>query len=97
MKLSKRIIDTVINSKRSKTLKLFDGGGMYLQIPLVGNPRWRLKYRFGGREKLISLGIYTIVSLSHARKKRRAAKLLLDQGIDPSTAKKEMMKNKKGI
>ena len=64
--------------------KLFDGRGLYLEIPARGNKRWRLKYRFEGREKLISLGIYPDISLQQARERRDVAKKLLAQGVDPS-------------
>lgn len=45
---------------------------------------WRLKYRFGGKEKLLSLGTYPTVSLSEARNKAEAARSLKEKGIDPS-------------
>ena len=47
------------NSKpKDKTYKMADGGGMYLEITPSGGKLWRLKYRFGGKEKLLSLGKY---------------------------------------
>jgi integrase len=48
---------------------------------------WRLKYRFAGKEKLISLGRFPAVSLAQARRQRTEARTLLDDGIDPSTAR----------
>lgn len=42
------------------------------------------KYRFEGKEKLISLGVYPAVSLKQARARPEEAKQLLDQGINPS-------------
>lgn len=68
----------------AKKAKLWDGGGLYLEIPPSGNKRWRLKYRFEGKEKLISLGVYPEVSLKQARARREDAKQLLEQGINPS-------------
>lgn len=63
-----------------KPLKLFDGGGLFLYIPTTGGKWWSLKYRFGGKEKLLSLGTYPEVSLSDAREKRdQARKLLADE------------------
>jgi hypothetical protein len=43
-----------------------------------------LKYRFGRREKSLSLGVYVDTSLKSARTKRTEAHLLLDDGVDPS-------------
>lgn len=71
-----------------KTQKLFDGGGLYVEVPPKGSKRWRLKYRFGGKEKLISLGVYPQVGLKEARERRHEAKTLLADGVDPSENKK---------
>lgn len=67
-----------------KTQKLFDGGGLFLEVTSKGSKRWRLKFRFGGKEKLISFGLYPTVSLKEARQKRDDAKRLLANGINPS-------------
>jgi Arm DNA-binding domain len=66
-----------------------DGGGLRLEVTRSGSKLWRWKYRFGGKEKLLSLGSYPAVSLRNARKARDAARLQLDAGIDPSAAKQE--------
>ena len=65
------LTDTAIkNAKPSaKPLKLFDGGGLFLLVTPNGGRWWRLKYRFGGKEKLLSLGTYPEVSLKDAREK----------------------------
>lgn len=78
--------DTLIkNTKPSdKPQKLFDGGGLYLEVKPSGGKLWRLKYRVGGKEKLLSLGAYPSVSLKEARKGRDNAKEQLAQGNDPS-------------
>ena len=67
-----------------KALKLFDGGGLYLEVAPAGGKWWRLKYRFEGKEKRISLGVYPAVGLKDARQRRDEAKEQLAQGIDPS-------------
>ena len=67
--------------------KVSDGGGMYLEITSSGGTYWRLKYRYAGKEKRFSIGVYPQVSLKEARKKREFAKKLLADGIDPSAAK----------
>jgi integrase len=69
---------------RDKPYKLAAGLGLFLLVQPSGGKWWRLKYRFRGKEKLISLGVYPQVSLSEARAKRDAARKLLADGIDPS-------------
>lgn len=73
---------------KEKMYKLFDGGGLYLEVPTVQSKRWRIKYRYEGKEKTISLGTYPTVSLKSARDKREEIKQLLDEGIDPSRQRK---------
>lgn len=68
--------------------KLADGGGLYLLVKPSGHKSWCLKYRFGGRERKLTIGTFPSVSLKAARAARDAAKLQLSQGIDPSTEKK---------
>jgi len=82
--------DTRIRSARPADTpkKLFDGGGLFLLITPVGSRLWRLKYRFRGKEKLLSLGAYPRTSLKDARVKREEAKALLTRGIDPGAKKK---------
>ena len=71
-----------------KSVRLFDGGGLYLEISPAGGKLWRLKYRFEGREKRLALGQYPAVSLREARECRDEAKHLLSNGVDPSEVKK---------
>ena len=74
---------------KEKAYKLFDGEGLFLEVPLKQRKRWRLKYRFNGKEKLLSLGNYPDVSLKSARVQRAKFKTLLATGIDPSQTRKE--------
>ena len=67
---------------------MFDGGGLYLEISPSGGKWWRLKYRFAGKEKRISLGIYPEVSLKEARGRRDEQRRLLANDIDPSEYRK---------
>jgi Arm DNA-binding domain len=71
-----------------KAIKLSDGSGMYIEIAPAGQKWWRLKYRFGGKEKRISLGVYPEVSLKTARDRRDVARKHLADGIDPSVVRK---------
>ena len=78
--------------------KMADGGGLYLEVNTNGSKAWRMKYRFGGKEKRLSFGMYPLVSLADARKKRDEAKKLLVDGIDPAETKKiEKMAQKMGM
>ena len=71
-----------------KPRKLFDGGGLFLLVTPSGGKLWRLKYRFGGTEKLLTVGTYPQTSLAEARQKRDDARALLEKGIDPGDTKK---------
>ncbi len=82
---------TVRNAKPTeKSQKLSDGGGLYLLVHTNGSKYWRLKYRFVGKEKLLSIGIYPQVSLSDARVRRDDAKKLLANSQDPSEVKQTL-------
>lgn len=69
--------------------KLSDGKGLFLLISPNGGKWWRLKYRFAGKEKLLSLGTYPEISLADARDRRDEARKQLAQGVDPGAARKE--------
>lgn len=73
---------------RERSYKLADGQGMYLEVMPNGSKYWRLKYRIGGKEKRMALGVYPAVSLLEARKAREAIKDTLRAGLDPSHEKK---------
>src|SRR5271156_6618495 len=77
--------DTAIRQAKPalKARKHFDSGGLYLLIAPTGGKRWRLKYRFAGKELLLALGTYPDVGLKQARHKRDAARNLVGDGIDP--------------
>jgi integrase len=73
---------------REKQVTMFDGGGLFLLVTPTGGKLWRFKYRFGGKEKLISFGTYPEISLADARKRREDARKLLANGVDPGEVKK---------
>src|SRR2546429_7363112 len=73
---------------RDKAFKLFDSGGLYLEVSPAGGKWWRWKYRFGGKEKRVSFGVYPGVGLKAARTKRDDARQKLAHGIDPGEARK---------
>jgi integrase len=71
-----------------KAKRLFDGGGLYLEISPKGGKWWRFKYRIDGKEKRISLGVFPDVGLADARDARDQARKLVAKGIDPSMHRK---------
>ncbi|EMU4767182.1 TPA: DUF4102 domain-containing protein, partial [Neisseria gonorrhoeae] len=66
-----------------KQSKLADGGGLYLLLHPNGSKYWRMRYRHGGCEKTLALGVYPAVSLKQARELARAARAQTAAGIDP--------------
>jgi len=74
---------------QDKEIKVSDAGGLYLLIHPNGGKYWRLKYRYAGKEKKLSIGTYPMVSLREARDKRDEAKRALYQGKDPGAQKQE--------
>lgn len=70
-----------------RTQRLFDGGGLYLELSPAGGKWWRFKYRLGGKEKRLSIGTYPATGLADARDKRDAARKLLAAGFDPGERK----------
>lgn len=84
------LTDTAIRNAKptSKQQKLYDAKGLLLLITSAGAKRWVFKYRIGGKEKSLALGMYPDVPLSDARKKRDDAREKLASGIDPGEAKK---------
>ncbi|MCB1686881.1 MAG: integrase arm-type DNA-binding domain-containing protein [Halioglobus sp.] len=71
-----------------KPRKLADGGGLYLLLQPNGAKYWRYKYRFGGKEKTLALGVYPEVSLKAARQTHQKARDQLANGIDPGEVRK---------
>lgn len=84
------LTDTAIRKAKpaDKTRRMFDGGGLYLEVAPSGGKWWRLKYRFGGKEKRLALGTYPETSLADARERRATARQQLAAGIDPSEQRK---------
>jgi len=94
------LTDTQVKNAKAgdKDITYFDGGGLYL---LVGKQKfdtdgkllpisklWRMKYRFAGKERLLSFGAYPTITLADARQRREDARKLLANGVDPGEIKK---------
>jgi hypothetical protein len=80
---------TVKQAKASEKLaKLSDGGGLQLWVFPDGAKRWRLAYRYDGKQQTLTLGVYPEVGLKDARDGRTKARELITAGIDPNQQKK---------
>ena len=69
--------------------RLYDREGLYLHVTATGGKYWRLKFRSGGRERLLALGAYPSVTLKAARMKVAEARMQLVTGIDPTAARRK--------
>ena len=85
-RLTQRKIDTA--KPVDKAYKLYDGGGLFLFVHPAGGKYWRLKYRYGGREKVLAIGVYPVVTLKAARDAAFEAKRQLHDGVDPAAVKR---------
>ena len=89
MPLNDRQIKAAKPSDTGKKAKLFDGGGLYLEVTPAGGKVFRLKYRIDGKEKTFTIGKYPTISLVEARQAAENARRLLVSGQDPSEAKQQ--------
>lgn len=92
MKLTAKAVETA--KPRTKAYKMFDGGGLYLEVKPPNSKLWRLKYRYLKKEKKLCIGEYPSISLAEARNHRDEAKKLLANGHDPSAVKQEIKQEK---
>jgi integrase len=83
------LTDTEIRKAKPgpKPRKLTDARGLFLLLTPAGGRWWRLKYRFAGKEKLLSLGVYPDVPLKAAREKAEDVRRQVAAGTDPSAAR----------
>ena len=86
------LTDTAIRKAKlptgAKRERLFDGGGLYLELAPNGGKWWRWKYRCAGKEKRIGFGTYPETTLADAREKRDEARKQLREGTDPGVRRK---------
>ena len=88
--MAKLITDVALRKAKpqDKPYKIAAGNGLYLLVKPIGSKLWRWKYRIAGKEKLLALGAYPVVSLQDARQRHGEARQLLAQGQDPSELRK---------
>ncbi|HCJ7667434.1 tyrosine-type recombinase/integrase [Enterobacter hormaechei] len=72
-----------------KPYTLGDGQGLSLLIEPNGSKSWRFRYRFAGKPKMISLGVYPTITLADARSRRDDARKIVAEGKNPSEVRKE--------
>ena len=80
---------TVAAVKSAAPGKHFDGGGLFLHVMPNGAKYWRMKYRFGGKEKLLAIGVFPSVTIAEARRRRDTARIDLRDGTDPGALKQQ--------
>ncbi len=73
----------------AKAYTLGDGQGLSLLIEPNGSKSWRFRYRYAGKPKMISLGVYPTIKLADARSRRDEARKLVAEGKNPSEVRKE--------
>ena len=71
------LTDVAIRSAKPRDKALTScsiAAGFICESAPTGGKWWRWKYRFGGKEKRLSFGVYPDVTLKSAREKRDAAR-----------------------
>ncbi len=71
-----------------RPMRLTDGRGLYLLIKPSGARWWRHDFRFQGKRKTLSLGVYPDVGLKEARERHAEQRHQLNRGIDPGEVRK---------
>ncbi|MDM2850164.1 tyrosine-type recombinase/integrase [Citrobacter sp. Cpo074] len=78
---------------KDKPYRLLDSNGLYLYVPVTGKKVWQLRYKLDGKEKVLTVGKYPLMSLQEARDKSWLAKKDVSVGVDPVKAKKLSVKD----
>ncbi|ECG7915090.1 tyrosine-type recombinase/integrase [Salmonella enterica subsp. enterica serovar Typhimurium] len=78
---------------KDKPYRLLDSNGLYLYVPVTGKKVWQLRYKLDGKEKVLTVGKYPLMSLQEAREKAWLAKKDVSVGVDPVKAKKLSVKD----
>lgn len=90
-KLSDKAIQAQKPGDKAKIIG--DGDGLGLVIMPNGSKLWWFRYRFGGKQKTLSLGKYPLIPLKEARELAFEARKLVAHGTDPSVAKQAAKKS----
>ncbi|MDN0085416.1 tyrosine-type recombinase/integrase [Crenobacter sp. SG2305] len=93
-----KLTDPIIKAAKpqEKPYPLTDGEGLTLLVQPTGAKWWRFRYRYTGKAKMLSLGVYgdptkdpKAITLKAARAERDRLQALLAEGVDPSQARQE--------
>jgi integrase len=68
---------------KARAYKLADGAGLHLYVAPTGLKSFRWRFRYAGKEQLLTLGSYPEVDLNAARARADAARAQLARGEDP--------------
>lgn len=79
-----------------KAYKMADGEGLLIYVATTGSKSWRFKYRFEGKEKGLTFGLYPDVTLASARQRCRTARQEITEGLDPSAERKRIKQECQG-
>ncbi|EPA8395106.1 tyrosine-type recombinase/integrase, partial [Escherichia coli] len=74
---------------KDKPYRLLDANGLYLYVPVSGKKVWQLRYKLAGKEKILTVGKYPLMSLQEARDKAYSARKDVSDGVDPVAAKRK--------
>lgn len=78
---------------KEKPYRLLDSNGLYLYVPASGKKVWQLRYKIDGKEKVLTVGKYPLMSLQEARDNAWLARKDIAAGIDPSRSKKALTRD----
>lgn len=78
---------------KDKPYRLLDSNGLYLYVPVSGKKVWQLRYKIDGKERVLTVGKYPLMSLQEARDKAWSARKDVSVGVDPVKAKKLSVKD----
>ncbi|MCX7164767.1 MAG: tyrosine-type recombinase/integrase [Rhodocyclales bacterium] len=84
--LTKRSVEKEAPSSEPK--KVPDAKGLYLFVTPQGSKSWRYDYRFGGKRRTMTFGLFPAVTLDEARNLHFAARSMLSEGRDPMAVRK---------
>jgi len=73
---------------KERPYRLLDSNGLYLYVPVSGRKVWQMRYKIDGKEKVLTVGKYPLMSLQEARDKAWNARKEVSDGVDPVKAKK---------
>ncbi|MBN1086577.1 tyrosine-type recombinase/integrase [Erwinia aphidicola] len=74
---------------KERPYRLLDSNGLYLYVPVSGRKVWQMRYKIEGKEKVLTVGKYPLMSLQEARDKAWGARKEVSDGVDPLKTKKQ--------